>query len=74
MERNQTLGKRIRGRRDLSPVMTANLISPIELDGLLQFAHQLYDRCRERHGDEHEYTKIVREYIRDLEVAERRAN
>jgi hypothetical protein len=33
----------------------------------LQFAHQLYDRCLERHGENHEQTRLVLDYISALQ-------
>ncbi len=36
----------------------------------LQFAYQLYDRCLERHGKNHEQTRIVMHYISALEKRE----
>ena len=36
----------------------------------LQFAYQLYDRCLERHGKNHEQTRIVLHYISALENRE----
>jgi hypothetical protein len=33
----------------------------------LQFARQLYDRCLERHGEDHEQTRLVLSFIAALE-------
>lgn len=43
--------------------MTANQIESAKL----QFARQLYDRCLERHGPDHEQTRLMRNYIAALE-------
>jgi hypothetical protein len=39
----------------------------------LQFARQLYDRCLERHGRDHEQTRLVLDYISVLENRDRLA-
>lgn len=36
----------------------------------LQFARQLYDKCLEQHGKNHEQTRIVLHYISTLENRE----
>jgi hypothetical protein len=33
----------------------------------LQFARQLYDRCRERHGEDHEQTRLIQDYLSALQ-------
>jgi hypothetical protein len=40
---------------------------PAAEDPRLLFARQLYDRCLERHGPEHEETRLVAQYMWDLE-------
>jgi hypothetical protein len=36
-------------------------------DVRLQFARQLYERCLEQRGEDHEETRLVSRYISDLE-------
>jgi hypothetical protein len=47
-------------------VMSDNQIA-IEEGEMIQFARQLYDMCLERHGRDHEQTRIAREYLSCLE-------
>ena len=42
-------------------------ITTAEGDLRLQFARQLYDMCLERHGEDHEETRLVLKYISGLE-------
>ena len=47
-----------------------NMESPsAEVDDLnLEFARQLYERCVERYGEDHEQTRLSARYISDLEA------
>jgi hypothetical protein len=38
-----------------------------EKEERLQFFRQLYDRCREQHGEKHEETRMLRELISHVE-------
>lgn len=56
---SMTLGR----ARNASPPVPDNQIAALRL----QFARQLYDRCLERHGENHEQTRLVLDYISALE-------
>ena len=47
----------------MSTMMPDHQIAALQL----QFARQLYDRCLERHGRDHEQTRLVLDYISVLE-------
>jgi hypothetical protein len=49
--------------RKALPDVLDNQIAALQL----QFARQLYDRCLERHGEDHEQTRLVSDYISTLE-------
>jgi hypothetical protein len=49
-----------------APYSMLRLIATSE-EPRLQFARQLYDRCLERFGLEHEGTRLVAQYMSDLE-------
>jgi len=36
-------------------------------DAKLQFARQIYERCREHHGEDHEQTRLTRDYLASFE-------
>jgi hypothetical protein len=38
-----------------------------EEDVELQFARQLYQSCLERHGEDHEQTRLMRQYVASFE-------
>lgn len=40
---------------------------PAAEDPRLLFARQLYERCLERHGPDHDETRLVAQYMADLE-------
>jgi hypothetical protein len=49
-------------------VMSAKAVVPIEEEDVrLQFARQLYDMCLERHGEDHEETRLVLKHMSKLE-------
>ena len=47
--------------------MSTYQIAAVESDLRVEFARQLYDKCLERDGEDHEQTRIAREYVSDLE-------
>jgi hypothetical protein len=49
--------------RKASPGVPDNQIAALKL----QFARQLYDRSLERHGQDHEHTRLLLDYISALE-------
>ena len=48
-------------------VMSFKKAGTFEEDAKLQFARQLYDMCLERHGEDHEETRLVLKHISRLE-------
>jgi hypothetical protein len=48
-------------------VMSVKPVAAVEEDVRLQFARQLYDMCLERHGEDHEETRLVLKHIANLE-------
>jgi hypothetical protein len=61
---NETL---LGGERTMRTVMSAKQVAIVEEDVRLQFARQLYDKCLERHGEDHEETRLVLKHISRLE-------
>jgi hypothetical protein len=59
-----------------SPGVEAPYSMPEQIAGLedvkLQFARQLYDDCLERHGEDHQETRLLFEYIANFENPRRR--
>lgn len=55
------------------PVVVALCSMPEQIaeveDVKLQFARQLYDECLERHGEDHQETRLLWEYIFNFEMA-----
>jgi hypothetical protein len=51
----------------MDTVMSAPTIDFEEQEEALQFARQLYAECVAVHGLDHEYTRIVLDYIADIE-------
>jgi hypothetical protein len=59
-----------------SPGVEAPYSMPEQIAGLedvkLQFARQLYDDCLERHGEDHQETRLLSEYISNFDNPRRR--
>jgi hypothetical protein len=47
--------------------MSVRQIAAVDEDVRLQFARQIYDKCLERHGENHEQTRLAMEYLSGLE-------
>jgi hypothetical protein len=62
------LDETVLGNPDLNCMMRASQIIAVHEDPRLQFACQLYAKCLERHGEEHEETRLVQELIARLEA------
>jgi hypothetical protein len=48
--------------------MSTHQIAMLEQDQILEFARQLYERCVEQYGENHQQTRMMVEYISGLEV------
>jgi hypothetical protein len=49
-------------------MMPANQIVLIDEYARLQFARQLYEKCLDRHGEQHEETRLVQQLVARLEA------
>ena len=56
------------GARTIPTEMSENQNATIHESEMIQFARQLYDLCREHHGEDHEQTRIALEYLSDLQA------
>jgi hypothetical protein len=47
--------------------MSVKQVATVAEDARLQFARQLFDMCLDRHGEDHEETRLVLKHISELE-------